>query len=92
VASVRGHSSIAVGNVVGSNIFNVLFVLGGTGLIRPLEASLDAARIDVAVMLGFTLLASLLLTLRERIGRSDGAILLVCYPAFLALRSVGTLR
>jgi cation:H+ antiporter len=86
VASARGHSSLAVGNIIGSNVFNVLFVLGGTSMIHPIEAPLDSIRFDLAAMIGFTLLASALLVTRDRVGRGYGALLLSAYAAFVTVR------
>jgi len=56
VAALEGRPSIAVGNVVGSNIFNVLFILGLCTLIRPLVVASDLVRRDVPVMIGVSLL------------------------------------
>ena len=56
VAALEGRPSIAVGNVVGSNIFNVLFILGLCTLIRPLMVASDMVRRDVPVMIGVSLL------------------------------------
>ncbi len=47
VAALRGHSDIAVGDVLGSNIFNVLLILGMSGLVSPLDGSLAAMRLDL---------------------------------------------
>lgn len=70
-----GNAGIAVGNVVGSNIFNVLFILGLSGLITPLLVSAQVIRREVPIMIGVSVLA-LLLALDGSIGRVEGAILL----------------
>lgn len=73
-ASVEGQSDIAIGNVVGSNICNILIVFGLTALIAPLVVSRQAVRIDVPIMIGASFLL-LLLVLDLVIGRFDGIIL-----------------
>ncbi len=66
---------IALGNVVGSNIFNVLLILGASATITPLVVSARLVRFDVPVMIGVSVL-TLLLALDGRIGRADGMVLL----------------
>jgi len=83
VAAIRGHPSIAVGNVVGSNIFNMLLILGAAGLVRPIEGSFSVIGFDVGVMVGFTLAGALLLRCERRISRLEGALLVAAYAAFL---------
>ena len=73
-AALKGSGDIAVGNVVGSNIFNVLVILGLSALIVPLLVSRQLVRLDVPVMIGASLLA-FALALDQRLGRLDGAIL-----------------
>lgn len=73
-ASLAGEADIAVGNVVGSNIFNVLFILGISALIVPLAVSRQLIRIDVPLMIGVSLLL-IVLSLDGRLGRLDGLLL-----------------
>ena len=82
VASVRGEGEIAAGNVVGSNLFNLLGILGVGALVRPLDAP-GLEPVDVAVMGAFTLaLVPMMLTAR-RIVRVEAAVLLAGYAAYL---------
>jgi cation:H+ antiporter len=84
-ASVSGQADIALGNVIGSNIFNVLFILGLSALIVPLIASKQLVRFDVPVMI-FASGLLWLLTLDGSVGRVEGGCLLagvVAYTAFL---------
>jgi cation:H+ antiporter len=83
VAAARGHASIAVGNVVGSNIFNVLLILGVTGLVRPIEGSLATMKVDLAVMGGMTLLGAAAMRSERSVRRVEGAVLLAGYVGFL---------
>jgi cation:H+ antiporter len=89
VAALRGQSGIAVGNVVGSNIFNVLLVLGGAGLIAPVAGSLAELRLDVAVLVGLTLVGIVSLRTERTITRAEGVLLVAAYAAFLAALAVG---
>ena len=88
-AVMDGRTDIAIGNVVGSNIFNVLFILGLSALITPLVVNVQLIRQEVPIMLGASLLL-LVLTLDQRLGVMDGALLfglLVAYTVFLIVQS-----
>ena len=79
-----GQPDLALGNVVGSNIFNVLLILGASATIAPLLVSSQLIRLDVPIMIGLSVL-TLLLAGDGSIGRLDGAILIagaVAYTAF----------
>lgn len=81
----NGQADLALGNVVGSNIFNVLFILGISALIAPLLVQQQLIRVDVPVMIGCSVLL-LLLGLDGRIGHLDGVVLfagLLGYILFL---------
>ena len=83
------QADVALGNVVGSNIFNLLFILGVSALIAPLVVAQQLVRLDVPVMIGASVLA-LLLALDGVIGRIDGLILftgVVAYTVFLIRQS-----
>ncbi len=86
--SGQAGADIAVGNVVGSNIFNVLFILGLSAAITPLAVSQRLVRVDVPLMIGASVLL-LLLALDGRIGRLDGALLfagILAYTLFAILQ------
>jgi cation:H+ antiporter len=83
VAALRGHADVAVGNVVGSNIFNILSILGITAMIRPIEVSERIATVDVWVMLGVSVLLSALLLTRGRLNRITGAAFLAGYVFYV---------
>ncbi len=82
VAARRGNSGIAIGNVVGSNIFNILMILGITGLIRPLHIQ-GITTIDLSVMVGAMILLWLFSYTKMRIERWEGALLTVCFLCYL---------
>jgi cation:H+ antiporter len=83
-AALGGHADIALGNVVGSNIFNVLFILGVSALITPLVVSQQLVRLDVPIMIGVSVLL-LILGLDGTLTRPDGVLLfagIVAYTLF----------
>jgi cation:H+ antiporter len=75
-AAFSGQADIALGNVVGSNIFNVLFILGLSALIVPLAIASQLIRTDVPLMIGASVLV-LLFALDGAIGRGEGLILFI---------------
>jgi cation:H+ antiporter len=83
IAALRGHSSIAVGNVIGSNIYNVLIILGGAGLARPLTGRLGAMWVDLAFLGALTALSAIAMRTERSISRVEGIALLLIYAAFL---------
>ena len=88
-ASLAGQTDIAVGNVVGSNICNVLLILGISALISPLVVSSQLVRIDVPLMIAASVVM-LLVGLDGTIGRIDGIGLLtglICYITWTVVRS-----
>ncbi len=88
-AALEGQTDIATGNVVGSNIFNVLFILGASALITPLVVNIQLIRQEVPIMIGASVLL-LALGLDGRITALEGALLLLlllAYTAFLIVQS-----
>lgn len=88
-ASFDGSGDIAVGNVLGSNIANVLLILGVTALVAPLVVSRQLIRLDVPIMIGASLV-TYGLAWDGSLSRLDGALLfgaVVCYTAFLIVSS-----
>lgn len=83
-AAFAGASDVAVGNVVGSNIFNVLFILGLSALVSPLVVSSQLIRFDVPLMIGLSIL-TWILARDGLISRIDGGILFALLIAYLAV-------
>lgn len=82
VAALKQESDLAVGNLIGSNVLNVLGVLGITAVVSPLRSQgVDAA--DLGVMVGIALLTLLLMRTGYRLRRWEGAVLLVCYGVYI---------
>src|SRR5690606_8755313 len=88
-AAVNGSGDIAIGNVVGSNIANVLLILGLTALVTPLVVSRQLIRLDVPIMIGASLV-TFALAWDGELSRLDGALLfaaVVAYTLFLIISS-----
>ena len=88
-AVINGQADIAIGNVVGSNIFNVLFILGLSALVAPLIVHTQLIRQEVPIMIG-TLLILIALSMDAVIGMWDGGLLfalLIMYVVFLIRQS-----
>lgn len=82
VAAVKGETDIAVGNVIGSNIFNIFFVAGISSLFAPLAFSASNL-VDSLVALGAAMLLFALSLFRgHRLGKAAGAIMLVCFVGY----------
>ena len=82
VAARKGQSAIAIGNVIGSNVFNILMILGVTAAISPLQIE-GITTIDMAVMLASVALIWLFSRTRYTVERWEGALLVVGYLVYL---------
>ena len=92
VEAKKGENDIALGNVIGSNIFNILFVLGISAVVNPLTTGNEIV-VDLIVMMGITLLL-FGLALTKKLDRKMGIIFLsiyVLYLTYLILRTVGVI-
>ncbi|MBU1698524.1 MAG: calcium/sodium antiporter [Candidatus Eisenbacteria bacterium] len=86
VATWKGHTDLAVGNIVGSNIFNLGFIQGLTALIKPVAVP-KGGLADLWVMMGFAaLLLPFAITDRLRIVRWEGGVLLTAYAGYMTIR------
>lgn len=88
VASSKKQGDIIVGNVVGSNLFNMMAVVGITGVIAPIVSS-DLKSLDVWFMIALTVLGVIFMWTRKRIGRLEGIFLLAIYAAYIAFMFLG---
>jgi cation:H+ antiporter len=82
IAARRGHSDVAVGNVVGSNIFNTFLILGAAGLAGSIELPLRELALDLSALVLLTAVGVWAM-LRPRVSRAAGVALVACYAAFL---------
>jgi cation:H+ antiporter len=86
IAMRRGHSDLAVGNVVGSNLFNILLVLGLTALCAPVGVPAGRGWFDLLVMFGFTIvLFPIAFSGGNRITKVEGTLLLAGYAAYIVI-------
>ena len=83
VAAFEGRSSISVGNIVGSNIFNLGFILGGAALVRAIPTSIMIVWRDAIVLVGATVVLFLLEGIDLELGALDGAVLFLLLIAYL---------
>ncbi|MFG0258339.1 MAG: calcium/sodium antiporter [Phycisphaerales bacterium JB043] len=84
-AAVRRQSDLAVGNIVGSNIFNILLVMGATSLVEPVRLPAQSAIALVSMVVLSLLLWPLSVTQDRRVSRVEGSVLLTLYVATLTL-------
>lgn len=85
MAARRGQNEIAIGNVIGSNIMNILAILGVTALVAPLTVAAQMVSSDLWWMLGFTLILYPMMRTGHVLGRRDGAVLVGGYVTYLTL-------
>ena len=83
IAILKGQTSISIGNLIGSNIFNVFAVLGITSLVRPLGADTSLLSSDLPTMLGITLLLGLFLFISRKLRRIEGVLLISIYLIYI---------
>jgi cation:H+ antiporter len=85
VAALRRESDILVGNLVGSNVFNILGALGLAALVRPLRVSPSLLGFEFVALLIFTAAMALVLRTGHRVARWEGALLLIAYAGFVVV-------
>lgn len=85
IAAIRRHADVAVGNILGSNIFNLLGILGISALLQPLPVHARIVQFDQWVMLGTALVLLLFLYTGRRLSRLEGGILLAGYGVYVGL-------
>jgi len=85
IAARRGQNDVAFGNVIGSNIFNILGILGATAVISPLNVPVAIIRLDIWVMLAATTALVFFSMTGWRVSRRKGTVLLVGYGVYLAV-------
>lgn len=89
VAALKKETDIAVGNIIGSNIFNILLVVGAVASLKPLSFDLALIHFDAWFLLGLTVVMMVLIMTQRKLVRWEGAVLLLCaigYTTQLFLR------
>lgn len=82
VAARKGESDIAIGNVVGSNIFNILFVLAASAVISPMNINAQCL-FDLLVLMAVTVIAYIFCATKKSVNRIEGIVLVLVYAAYL---------
>jgi len=83
VATMRGHSEVAIGNVLGSNVFNIFAVMGAAGLAGPVMIEDNLYRFDFWVMLIVTMVLLIFVLSRKPIGRKTGIVFVLAYILYM---------
>jgi cation:H+ antiporter len=83
IAATRGKSELALGNVVGSNLYNILAILGATALIKPVSVAPEIIRFDNWVMLAATAALIIFASTRNKVERWEGAVLSAAYIVYI---------
>ncbi|MDX9861723.1 MAG: calcium/sodium antiporter [Rhodospirillales bacterium] len=91
VAAYKRHADVALGNIIGSCIFNILAILGVTALVHPLPFPIEMARFDVWIALGTTLVLMIFAFTSRRLSRTEGGLMLAAYFGYIAILAVGAL-
>lgn len=82
-SAFEGHSDLSIGNVVGSNLANLLLILGLTAIIMPLKFEKSTKKYDIPIMIGATLLIFIFSNIGGVISRVDGIIASICFILFI---------
>ena len=83
-AAFRGQREIAIGNVVGSNVFNILGILGLTAIVAPVPVEARFLMIDTPIMIGVSLLLTAILFVAGGVSRLVGLLFLIAYCVYVA--------
>ena len=92
VAAYRKHADVALGNVIGSSLFNILGILGLVSVIHPISAPHEIAAFDIWIMLGVTALVLAPVFSGMRISRPVGGMFVLCYAGFIAVQYLGFIK
>ena len=87
VAARKGETSLAIGNVVGSNIFNNLFILGVSSTIHPIAVN-RASIFDMVVLILMSILILLFVFRKKKLGRAGGLLMLAIYAAYIVFAAI----
>lgn len=89
VAAWRGHTDVAIGNVIGSNLFNLLAVAGGVAAITPLAVPDQLRDFDLWVMMIATMMVLAFLVMGARLHRREGLLFLTAYGLYITAQAMG---
>jgi len=85
VAAAKKKGQLALGNIIGSNVFNILLILGGSALITPLSfAGMSYIDLGALLLSALALVSALVVGKKDQIDRLDGSLFLVIWVAYMA--------
>ncbi len=87
IASSRGHGDLSIGNVYGSNIFNIHMVLGFASIIQPLKIQ-EKIEPDLIIATVLTCMLAIMLRFKSKLSKASGFFLLVCYFSYISVKSL----
>ncbi len=83
-SSLDGYSDMAIGNVVGSNIVNLLFILGVSAWLNPIEVKKETKFIEIPICLAITIIFMIICNIKHQISRIEGTFLILLFALFIA--------
>ncbi len=83
VAAIHREGDVVIGNLIGSNIFNILLILGLTAVVSPIPVDAQSVWLDLHVMMGISILAWFFLRSQSHLGRLEGVLLVVAYATYI---------
>lgn len=89
MAAVRGHTEVALGNVIGSNLFNILGVLGAVAMIQPLPVAQQLLSFDLWIMMGATILLIPFMVTKWQLSRTEGLFFALAYCVYIGIQAYG---
>ncbi|MDF1486898.1 calcium/sodium antiporter [Tessaracoccus caeni] len=84
ISTLRGERDVAIGNLLGSSVYNLAFILGATSLVAPLEVTGELIRIDLPVMVGVSLVCIPVFLSGRRVSRGEGIAFVLGYAVYLS--------
>lgn len=91
-SALNGHSDISIGNVIGSNLANLLFILGISAIIRRIRISKETKKVDIPICLAVTIIFMIICNIGNGISRIDAGILLLLFVIFIAYTIMTAIR
>ncbi|MGO1120344.1 calcium/sodium antiporter [Rhodovibrionaceae bacterium A322] len=92
IAAFKRQADVALGNVIGSNIFNLLGILGATAIVKPIDMPMDILSFDLWALLATTILLIITAVSGWRFSRWEGALFLACYGGYLTVVAMPSMR
>jgi len=89
VAALRGHGDLAVGNIIGSNIFNIMAILGVSSILRPMAVPQELLQRDLWWLTGITVLMFPLMLTGKKVARIEGLVLSIVFVSYVVVLVIG---